>query len=244
MSSRSGRGDPRANGDIDSLPPPRNAPVIPIPPDPNLLRTALEDNLLWLQQRVDLRQQHLTPQQKVQETKDIFLWLQQQVDLRKQARLAATIQSSPVFAVPTLEKAPHNDTGVDVTLGIQGRGGSILQPHTDGVLALPIAGVPASPEPSPRVTSVGDDNLGTENANGASPALGIGKANTDGGTIVGIAPVPGENNAAPTAPTNQQQYLRPSLAPNRMLTRYHLRNNATKLQKWFRHHSIRCRCVL
>ena len=36
MSSRSGRGDTRANGDIDSLPLPRSAPVILPPPDPHL----------------------------------------------------------------------------------------------------------------------------------------------------------------------------------------------------------------
>ena len=51
MSSRSGRGDPRANGDIDSLPPPHTAPVILPPPDPNLLRPSDEEmRLLELQQ--------------------------------------------------------------------------------------------------------------------------------------------------------------------------------------------------
>ena len=82
MSSRSAEGDPRAPGDINSLPPPRSVPAIQPPPDPNLLHPSDEDNWLWLRQRVDLLQQHLTPQQKVQETADNWLWLQQRVDLR------------------------------------------------------------------------------------------------------------------------------------------------------------------
>ena len=124
----------------------------------------------------------------------------------------------------------------------------------DGVLALPIAGVPASPEPSPRVISVGGDNLassvlgignvvraphilGTVDANGSSPALGIGYANTDGSTRVGRSPVPGENDAALTAPNNQQKIL-----PALILTRSS-RRTITMIQVWYRHHSLRRSCV-
>ena len=84
---------------------------------------------------------------------------------------------------------------------------------------------------------------GIKNAKGASPVIGIVNAKGASHILgIGIA-ISGENDAAQTAPTNQQQYLPPPVAPNRMLTRHHLRTTATQIQTWYRHHSLRRSCV-
>ena len=117
--------------------------------------------------------------------------------------------------------------------------GNVLQPHTDGVLALPFSEESVSPEATPRVISVGRNNR-------ASPTLGIASAKKVHGTRLAtrLASLQKENDAAKTAPTNQQNYLPPLVTPKHMLTCHHLRTNATQIQEWYRHHPLRQRCVL
>ena len=169
MSSRSGRGDTRANGDVDSPPPPRSAPVILPPPDPDLLTPSSRDELVRL-----LTQQ--CEQQRVAALQQTLGW-----NLRMDAiseDLAAWQQQPKHHGVPIMVEAlPHDNDGVNVDvaileggiilqphtkgdldppfpedrahLGILGEGGISSQPHTD--VALLLIGVPASPAPSPHV---------------------------------------------------------------------------------------------
>jgi len=115
-----------------------------------------------------------------------------------------------------LTVAPHlADVSVDVPLQGEGR---VLQPHTDGVLVLPVTVENAS---TINATQVGGDK----------------QASLFYDT---------EDTAATTAPNNQHMTLPPQVAPTRMLTRHRhklLTIAATTLQHWLCHHSHRRRCI-
>ena len=123
MSSRSGRGDTRANGDIDSLPPPRSAPVILPPPDPHLDRPLSAMDILMASEAKSTAAFVAMTAKSVADDDRLLASITDGMDERDKERLLARI-----FAVPTLEKAPHNDTGVDVRLGIQGGGDLFYSP--------------------------------------------------------------------------------------------------------------------
>ena len=139
MSSRSGVRDPRATGDINSLPPPRTAPMIPPPPDPDLeLRGWIEiaasggkgdERGLRVLLAARIRRRQIPPHLMEQEHVRMVALFEK--NRRSQPPLAATVQT-----VPPLESAPHIGTGVDDKLGSLGEGGIILQP-TIGVFPPP-----------------------------------------------------------------------------------------------------------
>ena len=190
MSSRSGDGDPRGNGDSHYLPPPRTAPMIP--PPPNIMDPPLVAMALFLRtwcasfQLPSYAQYH--QMMAVLATRHTEYLLHQQhlpvtihgpgadVDLENLGEgsnfqphtygVLALLTPMDTTSTPCVTSV-GGDVGTspplsigNVQLGFFGERGFILQPHTDGVLALPFAGVPASPESSPRVTSVGGGYLG------------------------------------------------------------------------------------
>ena len=196
--SRSGEGDTRATGDINSSPPPD--PHLVDPPSvaiETLLRNGCDSFGLPSYAQYHRLLAALTARHTEAQKREAFLL--------KQQHLAATIHSPPVV---TLETAPHQ---VDVALEIPGKRGVILQPHTDGVLALPIEGVPASPEPSSRVINVGGDILelptpAVPESTDSSPRVTRvgGDSSAPSSLGIGIA-TSGGNDAATTAPDNQHK---------------------------------------